>query len=402
MIVRYATALAGLLLAACTEYADLDPRPTPPLTPAEMSALVPTAEIAVADTAFARMVARPREDIEIPATLTLWRGGQAVCAGENVELQIKGNFSAGLPAKALGVKFDRAFRNDADDFLRVPRLREGHSLRRIKSFRLRNGGSAFATTLLKDLAYARMVIASDLDVLALYGEPAATYVNGAFYSLHNLRTENNENGVSRLLDVDEDRLGIVAVDAAEAPLEIKGGEAGFWRKLEGYVDDGDAAAALAAVDARSFADFLVAGMVFATQDWPWRNVRMYAVDEGPVRFVLYDFDFAGQAYSNRAPLAYLDRGPDGFVKRLYELCYRDADFRALLERRYAEVVDSGQLSDARLREELTSLAAVVDPVIAYQIARYGQPASVAAWYVDLEATVGDYALRYGRLPSTLE
>lgn len=390
--------LAAVLLFGCTEYVEHEPAAAPRLTAEQMSAYVPTASITVDEAAFERMVARPFDDIEVPASLTLWRAGDRVCTQEGVEIQVKGNYSAGLPSKSLGVKFDKSFRNREDNFLKVPLLKEDHSLARIKSFRLRNGGSAFETTLIKDLAFARMVIASDLRVTSLYGEPAATYVNDRFYALHNLRTENNQNGLSRILDIDEDRLGIAVVDDGLDELDVKDGPAGPWRRLEASVANENTAAVLADIDQRGFADFIVAGAMFATQDWPFRNVRLYRVDEGPVAFVFYDFDFAGQAYTNRRPYDYIERSRDGLIRRMFVLCYEDAGFRALLERRYDEVRASGQLSAERFREVVDALSRVYDPVIEHQVAAYGFPKSKVAWYVELEAMVGDYGLRYWRLP----
>lgn len=392
--------LVGLL--GCEDYSEPGAAAPVSMSAIEMSAYVPTADLYVDEGDFARMSARPLDDIEIPGTLTLWRAGEAVCTDDAVELQIKGSSSAAAPTKALGVKFDRALRNRAGEFMRVPHVRAGHNFARVKAFRLRNGGNNFATSLLKDLAYARLVAASDLDVLCLYGEPAATYVNGEFYSLHNLRTENNTNGISRLLDVDEERLRLASVEDTADELEIKAGPAAPWRRLEAAVRDGRREEVLARLHVPGFIDFLVAGAVFATQDWPHRNVRLYSVDGEPVRFVLYDFDFAGQAFTRRSPYDFLERGRPSLIRSLFLLCYSDEAFRSQLEARYAETVQSGVLSDERLRAHFTELAAVYAPVIDQQIARNGYPASRPSWYVDMETSIGDYAQRYRQLPATFE
>lgn len=387
----------GVLIASCVEYVDVSPVPSKHLTPEEFSAHILTSALIVEPAEFERMLNNPTKDIEIPGIYSLYRNGDLVCEDKPVELQIKGTYSSFLPAKALGIKFEKSLRNNNDDFLHVPYRRGDHSFKRIKSFRLRNGGGAFKTTLIKDLAYARMVTASSLDVLPLYGEPTATYVNGAFYSLHNLRTENNENGVSRLLDIDEDRLSIANVDG-DLPMEIKAGREEFWRTFENLVDNATTKHLLAQIDQRSFADFLITGSIFATSDWPYRNVRMYSVDEGAIRFIVFDFDASGEYYPNRSPYEFLVKGRSSIVRKLFEKCYQDPEFAQLVERRYDEVRLSGELSDEQLRAHLLKLANVYDPVIEEQIYRWGYPTSVASWYADMEATVGDYTFRYSRLP----
>ena len=394
-------ALLSLAVAACTQVEVVDSPEVTDLNALEMSAYVPTFSIAVDDSAFAEMSRLYLDDIEIEGVLDVHRGGEAVALGQKVELQVKGNFSAAFPSKSLGVKFDRAHRDGAAGLMRFPHVRDGHTLRRVKSFRLRNGGNSFENTLIKDLAYARMVAASDLDVVVLYGEPAATYVNGEFYSLHNLRTENNANGLSRLLDIDEDRLSLAAV-SYDDPLEVKEGREAYWRTLEDRLAEGDAEAVLAAVDQSSFIDFIVGGSLFGVWDWPWRNVRLYAVDEGPVRFVLYDFDLAARLNTDNTMVEHMRAGPMSPIRRLFEVCYADAGFRERLEARYAEVRASGTLSPDRLRKELSAVAAVLDPVIAHQTKQYGFPTSTAQWYVDLEACVSDYTLRYTRLDERFE
>ena len=385
--------------AACEVHEDREPAPVGLLSAEAMSALVPAVvDLRVADTAFARMSDNPALDIEVPVAVTIYRGGEVVVAAEPAEIQIKGGSSVFLPAKPLGVTFARDLVDEGAGVLRVPALDSGHTLARVRALRLRGGGNDFKTTIVKDLAFARMVVDGDLRVYALYGEQGATYVNGRFYSLTNLRSENNVDGVSRLFGVDADRVALAAVDQPEDPLEVRAGREGFWRALEAAVAAGDRAAVLSTVDPRGFADFLIAGSVFATQDWPWRNVRLFAVDEGPIQFVLYDFDFSGESYAWRSPLAYFERSRPSLIRSMALLCYGDPAFRALLERRYREVLASGQLAPARLRAELETLAAVYDPVIGYQIARYGFPTSAAAWYVELEGTVDDYARRYRGLP----
>ena len=391
-------ALVCSLVVSCVEHTDNDAPLIEAITPAEMSMHVPTAHIRVDEVDFQYMSDHPLTDIEIPASLTVWRAGEPVCSGEGVELQIKGASSAALPAKALGVKFDRSLRSSTNALIQVPHQRSEHSLTKIKAFRLRNGGNTFYTSLLKDLAYARMVAASDLDVLSLYGEPAATFVNGNFYSLHNLRTENNANGISRLLGIDEESLSLAAVEDVQSELEIKRGAEEGWRRLERLVAAGDVQGTLAELNVSSFIDFIIGGACFATQDWPHRNVRLYRIGNGPVEFILYDFDFAGQAYSKRTPYEFIERGQEGLIRSMFLLCYQDSDFQQQLEQRYDEVMLSGQLSDEQLRHHLTELATTYAPVIRHQTQAFGFPTSTAAWYVDLEATAGDYAQRYQHLP----
>ena len=387
----------GLGSGGCVEYDE----PATPEYPdvASMSERVPTVALEVDGAAFADMTARYTEEVEIAAAVALWRDGRAVLVGEPAEVKVKGRFSAKFPLKSLGLKLERDVSNEDERLLRAPHVKPAHHTGSLRALRLRNGGNEFVGTLIKDLAYARLVAASDLRVVPLYGEPAATYVNGAFYGLHDLRTEHNASGLSRLLGVRKRQLRIAAV-LNEGPLQVKSGPEDLWRDLEAAIAAGDTAAVLAAVDEDSFVDFLVGGAIFGSYDWPHGNVRMLSVDGGPIRFVLYDFDLASQYHTGATPREHLGRGPDNPVRRMLALCYGQSAFRGRLEARYAEVLAGESLAPERLRAELAALAETYDPVIGYQTARYGYPASRTQWYADLEAVAENYERRYDRLDGT--
>ena len=392
--------LACLLgVAACSEIEEIGPARDGAADAATLSAYLPTVELAIDADDFAEMTDRPKDDLEVDADVTLWREGRELLLARPAEVQVKGNYSTRFAAKSLGIKFDDALEAEECAAFRPPVVRDGHRLDRIKTLRLRNGGNEFEGTLIKDLAYARMLAASDLRPVCLYGEPAAAFVNGEFYSLLNLRTEHNRNGLSRLLDVDEERLAIAKVNY-EHPLVVKDGREGFWEEFEATLATRDPEAVGAAIDEDDFIDFLVAGSIFGTWDWPWGNVRLYSVDEGPVRFVLFDFDPAAAMHTEYRVLELLRDGPDSPIRRAFEVCYAQPRWRARFEARYAEVMASGQLSPEALRRELQALAAVLDPVIHLQTARYGFPSSGPQWYADLERVVSDYALRYDQLTLT--
>ena len=391
-----ANALAGLalLLGSCVEYDEVPAGAYPGI--AEMSEFVPTVALEVDGAEFAEMIERYGEDLEVEADVTLWREGRIALRSAPSRLKVKGRFSTKFPLKSLGIKLDRDATNEDRRLLRVPYVKPSDRVDVVRALRLRNGGNEFVGTLVKDLAFARLVAASDLRVVPVYGEPAATFVNGAFYGLHNLRTEHNASGLSRLLGVRKRQLRIASV-VNEGPVAVKSGPVAFWRELEAAIAAGDTAAVFAAIDEDSFIDFVVGGVIFGSYDWPHGNVRMVSVDGAPIRFVLFDFDLACRYHVTATPHEHLSRGPDNPIRRMLDLCRGRTRFRQRLEGRYAEVLAGGALGPDRLRRELATLARAFDPVIAHQTSRYGYPASRGQWYTDLEALAEEYERRYDRL-----
>ena len=364
--------------------------------PAAMSAHVPTFDLSVDEAEFARMSERYLEDIKVDARLTLWRGGELVGDREAARIQVKGFYSAAFPQKPLGVRLDRAVDNASAAWLRVPHVGDGQTLDRLRTFRLRNGGNDFTGTLLKDLAYARLLARSGLDVLPVYGEPAACYVNGDFYGLANLRSETNGRGVAGLLGIDRDRLRLAELDGGPTFI-VKEGDAEFFRRFEQLLQDGDREGLRGVVDEDSFIDFVLVGTVFAVWDWPWKNVRVYAVDGGPLRFVSYDFDLASEQHVDYDPVRHMRQRRESPMSQLFEVLYADEAFRVRFEDRYAELIREGWLAPERLRVELEALAKAYRPLIDFQTARHGHPSSPAEWQLDLERVVEEYEERYAFL-----
>lgn len=392
--------LAALAGTACTRFETGGPdAPAVALaeaTPAILSDYVPTFELRVDEAAFADMLARFDEDVEVPLDVSMWRDGERVLAPRPAEVQVKGNFSATFALKPLGIKLDDAVDNPAGRLFRVPALLPGQRLDRLKSLRLRNGGNDFTGTLLKDLAYGRVVAASGLDVVAVYGEPAAAFVNGDFYGLLNLRSEGNGHGVSRLLGVDKDRLALAELD--EAPqFDVKDGDPERFRALERAIRAGDVAYLRDAIDASSFIDFAIVGTVFAAWDWPWKNVRLFSVDGAPFRFVVYDFDLACERHLDEPPVHHLRDREENLISRAFEVLYADAGFRERLHARYLEVLDADLLHPGRLESAFRELAATYEPVIALQTQRYGFPEGRGVWYLKLQEYLEAYQRRYDYL-----
>jgi len=362
----------------------------------DLSSHVPTFDLRVSEAEFAEMSEHYLADIKVPIVLSAFRDGQPFLIDREGEVQIKGAFSAKFPLKPLGIKLEDDFENSAGQLFQVPRVAPEHSFSRVRSFRLRNGGNEFTTTLIKDLAFARMVAEADLDVLFYYGEPAAAFVNGEFYGLLNLRSEGNGHGISRLHGLKKSDLRLAELNEGEN-FEVKEGDEADFRVLEAAIERGDYGELSQLVDESSLIDFAAVGSLFGMWDWPWKNVRIYSLKGGKFRFVLYDFDLAGKLHAEESLLHSIRRVPDNPMSKLFEACYADVDFRRRFDARVQELFATGTLHPDRLREHLETLSTVYAPIIDLQIQKYSAPTSVGQWYVEQESAVEDYTIRYSQL-----
>ena len=389
-----ATALAlWLVVASCGEYLDVGGVPPAAPTPAALSADVPVFDIRGDSAALANMRERFLEDIEVAVTVDVYRDGARVLDARGAEVQVKGSGSAYYPLKSLGIKFDEDIDNGDGRLLTVPEVLRGHDLGELRAVRLRNGGQDFHGTLVKDLAYARLMAGADLAVVPLYGEPAAAFVNGAFYGLLNLRTESNANGLSRLLGVRKRDLHLGEVED-HYEFFVKAGDGAPFRALAAAVRAEDREAALALVDEASFIDFVLAGTIFSTWPWPSRNVRAYAVGDGPLRFLSFDHDHASEWWADQGIVEQMRTRPPSLIGDLFELAIADPGFLQRLEARLDALIAGGRLHPRRLRRAFEDLTAAYAPIIAHQTAQYGTPVSEGSWLIDAERHVRDYERRW--------
>ena len=389
-----------LALASCSEVMIETNHPTTGATVqlADLSQALPTFHFEVDSLDFADMLARYNEPIELAAHVSLWRGDRLVLNRERAEIKVKGGHSRLQPLKSLGIKLDDKVDNTDASVLQVPALLHGHRLDELRSFRLRNGGGDFTGTMLKDLAYARMVAASDLKVVPYYGEPAAAFVNQEFYGLLNLRTEGNANALSQLLHVPKHELIIAELDGDEMSgaeaFDVKHGDERVFRTLEAAIAANDREAALALVDEASFVDFVLTGTMFAVWDWPYKNVRAYSVSGRPIEFCVFDFDEASRLYVSRGVVWHIEDGPPNPLSDLFRLAMTDDAFETRFWDRRDDLLASGDFQPEVLRAQFQQLAQVVEPVIHQQSKKYGVPTSRAAWLLAVERHIEEYELRY--------
>ena len=145
----------------------------------------------------------------------LYRDKQLVIANEAVELSIKGGFSTRFPLKSLGIKFEKKYDNTDRSLIHPKQLLPHHNIDEIKAIRLRNSGSDFRNTMLKDLSMTQLAINANLDIDLTYGTPALVYVNEEFYGLMNLRTEANTNGMAGLNGVKKSAITLAKITTLE-------------------------------------------------------------------------------------------------------------------------------------------------------------------------------------------
>ena len=351
----------------------------------------PVINIKVNQEEYDEMFLNYTEDIEIEGFLNLYRNNQRVIFDELVEIEIKGTQSATFSLKSLGIKFDNTFDNSNGELLRPKTILPNHSLKKIKAFRLRNSGNDFQETLIKDISYTQLALSSGLDLDFTYYEPTIVFVNNSFLGIMNLRSEGNTNGISRLNDVKKNAITLVKINSP-GELEKKDGDFERIDKLLKAIEEQNVSFLKENIDINNFIDYLIFQSYIANVDWPYNNVRFYAVNESKFRFVVYDLDWSNTRKKERHPLDFIrnptkyapNKGVKNPITDLFNVLYTDPIFKSQFNNRYIDVINSEVLSSESFNYFIDNNYHIIKEYMPLHIEKYSDIGTVIEWYRNIE------------------
>ncbi|ATB28303.1 CotH kinase family protein [Melittangium boletus] len=315
--------------------------------------------------------------------------GQRVLA-QNAGVRIHGSGSAALPQKSL-----RLYAKDdyGPDTFKAAVFPES-SLREFKRLIVRTSGQDTLTSKLKDCALQGMLVGIGLDLQAC--RPAAMYLNGEYWGLHELRERYDEYYLAQHHGLDRKKVVIVQ-GTGELDVGSPGDEEPYAQLLT-FVRENDLsldenyAHVRTLMDVDNFIDYTIAEVFFGNEDWPQNNVKLWryrtsgtpggepSVQDGRWRWLLYDLDLAFTSGPDSDSLARLltdDELPEPSVllaRKLLEV----PEFKARFVSRFLWHLDN-TFTEARMTARVDALAAKLAPEMPAQVSRWRYPASVGAW-----------------------
>lgn len=386
------------LISSCTSYDEtikLNVQDYKTLTVENIDTDLKVANLILEQSEFDEMYANFTEDIEIEGLLNLYKNGELLIENEVVEVEVKGTFSAASKLKSLGIKFDDTYNNE-DGKLINPQALPYHSFNRVKAFRFRNSGNDFANTMIKDMSYTKLAIDAGLNLDVTYAEQTVVFVNNKFLGVMNLRTEGNTNGVSRLYDVSKSDITLAKII-----------EGGIVEKKDGDFDRIDAfIAAIESneynylqneIDTDNFIDYMIFESFIGNRDWPKNNVRFFAVNDGPFRFVLFDLDLAATQNIDASPISFINNPIKNPITDLFNIMYANQDFKQAYDTRFKSLMNSGLLSASRFNEIVAAYKSNIEHIMPTQIIKYNEPDTFTQWYLNIELMKENFKAREGNV-----
>ena len=390
--------------SSCTYHkttdSDLDKIDISKLTPQYMSTNLAIVDLIVDQEEFDYMYENHNEEIEIDGTLEMWRIDKSnkkhklVADNIPMSIEIKGTTSDSYPLKSIGIKFD-----DSVDNLTFPVFipitgvhTPRHKFEKIKSMRLRNSGKDVIKTMIKDVSYTKLAIENKLNFELMYYEPVHAFVNGKYYGFLNLRTEKNQNGISKLLG-DHSKNDIIQIKIEDDPdgwgMTFKGKNDA---RLQAYVDaikSKNLEYLESETDINSFIDYVVYSDFIGNTDWPHNNIIIYSLLDTKFRFVLYDLDYAGtrdKYFINDN----LDK--DEFLIALFNVLITNSETEKLLKERQKWIINNG-LSVYDFKNVINFNADKIEYDIQYNISKYKIPESTLEFYLNVQTLIDEYKFR---------
>ena len=389
---------------SCTYYKVTDPDieniDIRKLTPQDMPTNLAVVDLIVNQEEFDYMFENYTEEIEVDGTLQMWRLDKSnnkhklVANNIPMSIEIKGTSSATYPLKSLGIKFDDSVDNHVlPVFIPITGVHTTrHRFDKIKSMRLRNSGNDFHNTMIKDITYSKLAIENKLDLEFMYYEPVHAFINGKYYGFLNLRTEKNQNGISRLLG-DHSKNDIIQIKIEDDPngwgMTFKGKNDA---RLQSYVDaikSKNREYLERETDLNSFIDYVVYNDFIGNTDWPHNNIIIYSLLDEKFRFILYDLDFAGtrdKYFINNN----LDK--DEFLIALFNVLITNPETEKLLKDTQKRMFNNG-FSVYNFENAINFNADIIEYDIQYNISKFNIPADNIEFYLNVQILIDEYKFR---------
>ncbi|MDE0892823.1 MAG: CotH kinase family protein, partial [Planctomycetota bacterium] len=243
----------------------------------------------------------------------------------------------------------------------------------------------FNRAMLRDGLCAEIMKREDLDVSGY--RAVATYINGEYWGIQNLRERHDKEYPAAHHDADPHAMDLLEL----AGWEVHEGSNESFFSLVDYLDDHDLsdpstyAAVSSVLDIAELSNYAIAQDFLANEDWPHNNVKFWSPQHigGKWRWFQYDFDGSlgawGTSYTaNRIDVVF--SGSHQITDILQHL-RSSPQFNQEFVNRYADLLNTN-LAPAQSTATLQELSSKIADEVPRHLERWGQ--SSHNWVTDIQ------------------
>ena len=336
------------------------------------------------------------EDWEKPAHFTFHDNENDETVEFNSGVKIFGGWSRGqngqksLSFFARGQYGDSEFEYDFFDNLNYDEF---------ESFVLRNSGQDWLRSNMKDIMLTSLMRGSELDFQE--HNPVATYINGEYWGMYNMREKINEHMLASKHDIDANSITLLTNEA-----EVIEGSNEEYNDLIDYIEatdlsiDSNFEYIEENIDLKQYALYQATNIFINNTDWPGNNIKFWKSPETKWRWIMYDTDFGfGPFWNwgnyNEDTLSFA-LNPDGddwpnpsWSTLLFRKLLTNIGFRNQFINRYADELNTRFLS-TNVVNHIYSIYNTIEPEILAHFYRWRNDPSVGYDIPDPQGHVGFY------------
>ena len=147
------------------------------------------------------------------------------------------------------------------------------------------------------------------------------------------------------------------------------------------------------IDVNNFIDYMVFQSYIGNVDWPFNNVRFFAVGNQPFRFVLFDLDKVSGQNINTSPFSIINNPISNPITDLFNIMYKNTEFKQLYDERFNFLIQSDLFTAERFNNIVDEYTENMENIIALNIDKYNHPNTLIEWYINISRLKNNFKTR---------
>ena len=321
------------------------------------------------------------EDWERPLHFSFYETDGQLGTSFNAGTKIFGGWSRANDQRSLSVFARNQYGTDEIDYPFFP----GLPYDKFQAVVLRNAGNDWLNTNFRDAVLTGLLHDADIETQAY--RPCATYLNGEYWGIYNLREKVNEHFIASKQQANPDEIDLLELDAAV----IQGSNVDYLNLLaftnnNNLSNDQLFAQVEAEMDIDNYILYQLSQIYFDNTDWPGNNIKYWRAPNHKWRWILFDTDFGFGTWNyfgylnNTLAFALATNGPGWpnppWSTALFRNLMENVNFKHRFINRFADELNTRFLPD-RVIEHIDTLQAVISSEIPRHFQRWG--GDINAW-----------------------
>jgi len=315
------------------------------------------------------------EDWERPINYTLYEEDNTIGINFDAGIKIFGGWSRSKDQRSFSLFARGEYGTSEIEYPLFPQ----NDYDKYQGLVLRNSGNDFLISNLRDIVLTSLMDGSGIETQAF--RPVATYINGEYWGLYNMREKVNEHFLASKQDVNPDELDLMG------PLGelIHGDDSEYIELLNflesnSFISNSTYESAADQIDIENFIIYNIAQIFFDNTDWPGNNIKYWKPEGGKWRWILYDTDFgfgvwnANSYFNNTLNFALEPNGPGWPNPPSSTLMFRrlveNEQFRHQFINQFADELNSRFLPNG-VEAHIENVASMVNSEMEKHYSRWG-------------------------------